>query len=358
MEKWKKAIIHLECVADSVDYSDVSNIPEYIELHKILTDDFNSSKITQLDFRLKEISLQSQFRKSRDKRFHGTAIFLTNEDKYYLITARHVVFDKISADRYKDKRLKEIQENYDSSLDTVSAEIFKQRELESLCNSDLENTIFNIIFRVSSLDELQKTGNNIVRSHLMNLGAGGYRRGAYTFSEPDIDVAVISLNDGFTRRFADEMLLIGYVPITLDDINEEPSAEGAEVFTAGFPGGLATWLNQNQDVAENFWNSGYFSLPNFTFGRISMLHESLSFFWTDMSIYPGNSGGPIIENNKLVGIVSGQPTIPVEKLDEKSPDYEFRIPFGNIIKAKNVLDLFRVHQERESWFEKINSELI
>ena len=34
-----------------------------------------------------------------------------------------------------------------------------------------------------------------------------------------------------------------------------------------------------------------------------MLHNTLPFFWADMSIYPGNSGGPVVANDRLVGIV-------------------------------------------------------
>jgi CBS domain-containing protein len=37
-----------------------------------------------------------------------------------------------------------------------------------------------------------------------------------------------------------------------------------------------------------------------------MVHHILPFFWADMSIYPGNSGGPVVEDGKLVGVVSAQ----------------------------------------------------
>jgi hypothetical protein len=75
-----------------------------------------------------------------------------------------------------------------------------------------------------------------------------------------------------------------------------------------------------------------------------MVHDELPFFWADMSIYPGNSGGPVIEGDKIVGIVSGQPTIPVED----SEKLRTRIPFGKIIKAKFIADLLSIQEQKDS----------
>ncbi len=43
-----------------------------------------------------------------------------------------------------------------------------------------------------------------------------------------------------------------------------------------------------------------------------MVHGSLPYFWADMSTYPGNSGGPVIANDRLIGIVSHQAQTPIE----------------------------------------------
>lgn len=63
-----------------------------------------------------------------------------------------------------------------------------------------------------------------------------------------------------------------------------------------------------------------------------------------MSIYPGNSGGPIIEVDKIVGIVSAQPTIPVEESEE----LRTRIPFGKIIKAKFIAELLSIQEQKDA----------
>jgi len=75
-----------------------------------------------------------------------------------------------------------------------------------------------------------------------------------------------------------------------------------------------------------------------------MLHNVLPFYWVDMSIYPGNSGGPIIEIDKIVGIVSAQPTIPVEESEE----LRTRIPFGKIIKAKFIAELLSIQEQKDA----------
>ena len=74
-----------------------------------------------------------------------------------------------------------------------------------------------------------------------------------------------------------------------------------------------------------------------------MLHDELPFYWADMSIYPGNSGGPVFENEKLIGIVSGQPSIQVENFKE----LQVRIPFAKIIKAKYVKELILEQEQRD-----------
>lgn len=347
MEKWKKAVIHLECAANSITDLDLPNNKEYAALHKQLTESRDSEKISISDFNTALFFLKIQFTKSRDRRYHGTAIFLQHEDKYYLITARHVLFDELSANRILEEEYEGIQHSYDLNPDKQMAESYRQFQLDSLQRRDLDKTIFNIIFRVPSYDEHLKRENKSSQRFLMNLGAGGYRRGAYTFSTSELDLAIISLTDNFSRYFANELLSCGYIPITLDDIGKAPSLEGAEVFTVGFPESTAVLGQINQEPGLANWSSSYYSLPIFAFGRVSMLHDSLPYFWTDMSIYPGNSGGPIIENNKLVGIVSAQALDAVEKVNEESDDYNVGIPFGNIIKAEHVLDLLKTQQERD-----------
>ena len=142
------------------------------------------------------------------------------------------------------------------------------------------------------------------------------------------------------------MQRLGYEPIHLRDIADGPSAEGAEIFAVGYPGATAVRGERSLDPATAHWVSDAYSLPTFAFGRVSMSHEALNFFWGDISIYPGNSGGPVVEGDKLIGIVSGQAYIPTETKKDK-----VRIPFGSIIKAKYLRPLLEEQIRKDGFVQ-------
>ncbi|MBA7535857.1 hypothetical protein ES705_28116 [subsurface metagenome] len=294
-EKWKKSVVHLECAKDSQTFN------EFKEKIKKLREELDKKEITV------EAYTDMMNTGSRDIRSQGTAIFLSNNSRRYLLTARHVLSD--------EKKL-------------------------GIAN---RGCIFGIIFRVPSYDEIKNSKTiSLERKILMNLGAGTFGSVPYTFSSPDLDLAIISL-DQRDSDFAEELLIMGYEPISVEDISNAPKAEGSDIFTVGFPGATALLGERQLNFGEEQWASKAISLPVFTFGKVSMLHKDLDYYWTDMSIYPGNSGGPVVEKGKLVGIVSAQASIPIDNV----PDVEIRIPFGKIIKTKYVLDLIKRQEEKD-----------
>ncbi|SWM24316.1 serine protease [Klebsiella pneumoniae] len=312
-ELWKKAVIHLECAADSEDLDD--NINRQDELREKLS----KGEISNEEY------IDQFSSKTRDIRIHGTAIFIIHNGKRYLLTARHVLFDEGRAKREHKEEI-------------TRSERFPEHMREGILRESNErglNRIFNIIFRVPSLDEALASKGYEHRNYLMNLGAGIPSSHPYTFSSPELDLALISL-DQRHKDFADELIERGYIPISSELISDSPSSEGARVFSVGFPGATSLIAQVNLHPASANWSSSYVSLPVFSWGKVSMLHPELPFYWCDMSIYPGNSGGPLIENGKLVGIVSAQATLPLEG----APQVRTRIPFGRIIKAGFVKKLF------------------
>lgn len=318
LEKWKKAVVHLEGASDSEHVYDYIN-----KLHK-LRQQFEKKEITQEQF------IQDSIHHSRDIRYHGTALFVAHHGKRYLITARHVVFDENSAIR----EFREEENKIKSWPQDRKAEMLRSAQ------ERLSDRIFNMIFRVPSLDEMLTISSNTHREFLMNLGAGGPT--TYTFSTPDFDLAVISL-DQRKSRFAEELTKVGYVPIDSGFIGEGPEAEGDDVFTVGYPSATALLGQVNLQQEMLNWSSSYFSLPVFAFGKVSMVSNQLPFFWADMSIFPGNSGGPVIWNGKLIGIVSAQATLPIDGL----PKLRTRIPFAKIINAKYVRQLLEIQAEKD-----------
>lgn len=318
LARWKRAVIHLECATDSEHFYD--RIKRMDQQRALL----DQGMITPQQF-AEEIA-----GRSRDIRFHGTALFLSHAGRRYLVTARHVVWDERSAKR-------EVEEEAQRALSWPDH--MRPHILQSAVER-AQNNIFNIIFRVPSLDEV--LANRRDREFLMNLGAGTSFTVPYTFSAPELDLALISLDQRNTR-FADELVALGFVPISSSEIADGPDSEAQEVFTVGFPSSTALIGQVSLHPASAHWSSSHFSLPVASFGRVSMLHDALPFFWADMSIYPGNSGGPLVANDRLVGVVSAQATLPIDGV----PDARTRIPFGRIIKTRFVRELLEVQEQKD-----------
>jgi hypothetical protein len=261
-------------------------------------------------------------RGSHDIRKQGTAVFLKDEGKRYLVTARHVLWN------------------------------------------DRENSVFHKVFRVPTYDEVS---NYREPAFMMSLSANAF--GPITLSSPELDLALISLDHDRPRlpMFANDLETSGFEPITLDDIADGPASEGEEIFAVGYPRATALIGGLLLQPAAQIWASSDISLPSLAFGRVSMLHPDLPFFWADMSIYPGNSGGPVIGNDKLVGIVSAQAHIPLElpSVGDQAPPAEIlrflqllqlvttRIPFGRIIKADPLRQLLETQKQKDAtWSEQ------
>ena len=311
-EQWKKAVVNLECATDSEHMYDASRRMDELR-----------SKFMKGELSEDEVRRQLSSKTRNDIRTRGTALFISHNDKKYLLTARHVVFDEYSAHKEIEEEKRRIAENPQMNSSITNA-LAMERALRS---------IFKTIFRVPSLDEVISRKNG-VRRFLRHLSAGASGGAPYTFSPPELDLAIISLNQNETG-FANELIELGYKPISTDLFSEGPTSEGAEVFTVGFPGGTSVVEGLTQTGMESEWASHVCSLPVFTWGKVAMSHANLFFYWCDMSIYPGNSGGPVIENGKLVGVVSAQAVIP---LDEEY-NLRMRIPFGKVIKAKYIKQL-------------------
>ena len=330
-EEWKKAVVHLEAAGDSQGWQKrVERLNEIRRTRK-------NGGVTPSE--LSNVLYGSM----HDIRRQGTAIFLKHESRHYLITARHLVYDKQTAEREFNEKVQGLSGSKAEFKRAVTAELKRIADYR----------MYNIIFRVPSLDDVL-SGREMEHKNFLTQFT------PHTFSVPELDLAVISLNQGY-QHFADLLLSSGHKPISLDNISDGPSGEAVEVYCVGYPGAMAILGRKNTDAKVNRWSSSLFSLPSFAFGKVSMLHNALHFFYCDISIYPGNSGGPIVEGGKLVGLVSGQPIIPItEKSNGKLKNAESlfsRIPFGKIIKASFVKKLLKIQINRDRKMQDKASEL-
>ena len=320
-EEWKKAVVHLEVAADSLSWQ--NRIKRLNEIRKSR----KNGGITPSEL------FTVLYGSMHDVRRQGTAIFLKHESRRYLVTVRHLVYDKETAQREFNEKAQGLSSPKADFRRTIIA------KLKRIAN----RRMYNVLFRVPSLDDVL-SGREIEQKNFLT------KFTPHTFSTPELDLAVISLDQGY-QHFADHLVSSGHEPISLDDIADGPTGEGADVYSVGYPGAIAILGKQTIDAKKSRWSSSLFSLPSFAFGKVSMLHNSLPFYYCDISIYPGNSGGPIVEGGKLVGIVSGQPAIPIEeKSNGKLINAErlfTRIPFGKIIKAGFVKRLLAIQIERD-----------
>jgi hypothetical protein len=321
IQKWKKAVVHLECATDS------TTLDQQIEQWRKLGREFEEKQITAQQY-AEQISAGL-----RDIRSRGTAILIKHDSRNYLLTARHVLYDKLSA----ENNLKSmIVRRYDNSL------------LESYVET-LEQTIYPIIFQVPSLDTYLKRDMSRPGECLMALGAGG--ADAYTFSQ-EYDLAIISLQDSRCRHFASMLASEGYDPIKSEDIADQPSSEGAFVFSVGYPGPMSTLGEYKLAPALKLWSSSGVSLPVFVFGQIAMLHDQLPDFYCDFTNYQGNSGAPVIENNLMVGLVTHQPSYDAHVIQKKTRKIsgfisEVRVAFAFAVKARYIKDLVMIQVEKD-----------
>jgi Trypsin-like peptidase domain len=254
IKKWKRAVVNLECRKELGDYLDSQathhTLKEYQQILKQMT---------------------------------GTAIFLEHDGKRYLITNRHVLYDQ---DMVLQKQKYHIA---DSVNDPYS--------------------IYMKIFRIPSESEI--ADSTLPEMPLTILSAPNYAQSNYVYSTQQVDLAIISL-DGNSRFtiFAELLLKRGYKPIHLSDIDTAALQYGQDLMCVGYP--MIAMLGKRTIAEEkSAWYSNIVAESLFTFGKVSLPSISKIYFIGDLSIAPGNSGGPAISHDKMVGIISAQGAVPI-----------------------------------------------
>lgn len=314
---WKKAVVHLECATDSEKAIKAKQDDEKM-MRKVTNGELSWEEYSNVIRSL-----------GRDERSYGTALYVTQNQNRYLLTARHVLHDALGAKHHLEE----------------SKSYMPVRLEESPTHTDQndEDYIFEIIFRVPSFEEKRASAAKSP-TFLMNLGAGVPNQRPYTFSNPAIDLAIISLDQSsIFSEFGDDLDRNGFRPIDTAKVFDGPMHEGEQITSIGYLHAVAVVEKLKKSPAEANWSSELLSLPVLSFGRVSMLTPFLPFFWGDISIYGGNSGGPVVTNDGLIGIVSEQATIPVEKV----PGVKVRIPFAKITKAKYVRELLDIQIQKD-----------
>ena len=264
LNQWKRAVIHIEAVGTSEEQSAARAKNEPYE--------------------------------TRDVRSRGSAIFLEHEGRKYLLTAWHLLHDRIREDQ-----------------------------------------VYTLICRVPTLEEYLSASNPRNKpKFIMNASAGPSWGHPYTFDAKN-DLALVCISP--FPQFTAEVEKFGAMPLTIDDFADGPSGEEAAVTVIGFPRSVAELLEAPLSSEDKAWASTAVSLPVISRGHVCMMHSRLPFFWCDVSAYPGNSGGPVFERGKVVGVVTSGGSLPIEWQSVPLDDPTFRIPFARATKSSFIRPL-------------------
>ncbi|MCC8350742.1 serine protease [Bacillus sp. AF23] len=145
------------------------------------------------------------------------------------------------------------------------------------------------------------------------------------------------MNFNETRGFAQFLEASGYKPLDIKYLLNKELKEGEDICLIGYPlfsdlGGLKPEL------------SGY-HLPIYSFGKVAMNPKDFDYLIGNIFNYGGFSGGPVIFNNKVIGIVSAQV---VDKISDEIKTF-IRYPMTYIKKTRVILQLFekiRTNEEK------------
>jgi hypothetical protein len=253
-----------------------------------------------------------QFKCDPNYRKAGTAIFLRYKDKFFLATAAHLLIDKkIGSDKPILRqifqlmlRVPTLMEMRDEKKRAIITKNFYYNEKGELIQQKTPNGI-----------PYTHDGENIVAPKFIQVSESVDERYAAVTISIENDIAVISLRgrigEIFTSTFwsepifVGELLLLGYQPILIEELGQEPTQDGAEIFTVGYPSHISQVEKREEIIGkyENFFSTDI-TIPCFTFGKVSMTSSDLPYFWGDLRVYIGNSGCPVIEDDKIVGIVT------------------------------------------------------
>ena len=266
IKKWTTAIINVETK------------PSYQKQINKIDSLFETSEITFQEKRLREDSFYNY--PLGNVRFNGTAIFVKNKNDFYLLTAKHVVRDTTS----------DLLDGGFRNLVVVENVTGKQNHIKPMT----VDSHGNVFAEDNSTLSLRLDSHNHPELN------------SFAVSSDSDDLAIVAIGgcpDG--KEFVKGLFDAGYIPILLSQIDTVCKiVDNESIYAFGFPK-ESYIINKKLPRALFNWESNSESLPFVSKGvTVRSLIKSHTFEGAIFT-YHGNSGGPIVRNNKLIGIVSG-----------------------------------------------------
>jgi|SRR3990170_1319482 len=263
--KWLHATINIEC--------EPSYRREEDRLWRLLGD----NKITFEEYRQKTANLNLT-------RVKGSAIYFLFNKKHYLITARHVLIDTTS--------IYDTLSFYKNGYD-VFQKIFLVEHPQNI-------TKHNIV-------KADKYGNIVDASHNEDTFIMGISTLNCKLSSPQQDLGILMLDEIYdSKSFIRALEEKGYIPIEIADIDTICNIKTNEkIFAIGYPDESLV-LNKWQFLPRALlnWESWGVAIPVISYGEIEANSNDTDYFYGNIFVYLGFSGGPVIRGGKLIGITS------------------------------------------------------
>lgn len=250
-------------------------------------------------------------------RMSGTALFVENEGRHYLVSARHVFEDTT---QFHKNQL--------------------SRSLMLVRNANTPETITNIRPFVNG-------GLIIEDSVVASLNAYGYGYDTCTLTflfAKNYDLAVIFLDardDG--KDFVHTLYSRGYKPIAASRIRKQNVDDNQQVTAIGFPSNISDYSYIQYPEAVQKFRPANTSIPIVSRGKIVNPNYTEYDFETELFTFGGNSGGPVISGRELVGLVS---RIEWEDKPNASGKLLYRVGHWLNVKASLILPMI---QKLEAW---------
>lgn len=309
LNKWERAVINVHSIVADTAYMDFK-----LKQFRLLDSLHHAGLISQEQLAYERNEIFSS------KQSTGTVVLMENQNAFYFLTASHVLLARLPQYVYHsdDNTIEKTEVNF------IPNEL---RVIPRAGNfSDTIHTIKQI--HINAYQDLTGHITHWIRA----------------------DIALWSISS-LIPEFDKELKNEKYKPITFDDIAwDEQIKVGREVFAIGFPGAVSNLDEEPvRQMNGNRFNHPVSSLPMTSWGRVGMSHPESVLTYVDISVYPGNSGGPIVDasTGKLLGIVSAQKSERV-LLGNEITNYRHRIPFAVVVNWRGIDGVVDLHNTEAS----------
>ena len=286
--KWIKAVISIECT-ESID-------------KKI---NFITGRLVRREIDTVEANKEAAFVQEHPNKLWGTAILLEYQKDTFLLSARHVFADTGQYDTNAVYHDIVLMENPSTFLNTPGKSILidtpTTKSIPGVITILNPNVTINHIYIDRGDDEEGISLNSVYTPNKEK------NRKKYKLSPTDTDIGLIDLNncnyEG--KAFLKTLTRRGYQPIKLSDIdNFENVRKLDSILCFGYP--MESFTGRREISAfRGMFENNIQAIPMITEGIVTLSERKSPFFEAGIFTYHGSSGGPIVKNNRLIGLVNG-----------------------------------------------------